>query len=66
MYRWKRGATLPALPPQDLKRDIRPKLDAINSEMLAEIARGETYGPRNAALTAMTQRESRGPWPASR
>lgn len=56
MYRWKRGATLPALPPQDLKRDIRPKLDAINSEMLSELARGETYGLRNAALTAMTQR----------
>lgn len=56
IYRWKRGATLPVLPPQDLKRDIRPKLDAINSEMLTELARGERPGSKSAALSAMTQR----------
>jgi chorismate mutase len=31
---WKRGATLPVFPPWDLKRHIRPRLDAISSEML--------------------------------
>lgn len=31
---WKRGGTLPAYAPWDLKRHIRPKLDAISREML--------------------------------
>ncbi len=31
---WSRGGTLPAYPPFDLKRDIRPKLDAISDEMI--------------------------------
>lgn len=32
---WSRGGTLPAYPPFDLKRDIRPRLDAISDEMIA-------------------------------
>jgi chorismate mutase-like protein len=31
---WKRGGTLPAYAPWDLKRHIRPKLDAISREMV--------------------------------
>jgi chorismate mutase len=31
---WKRGGTLPAYPPQDLKTHIRPELDGINRQML--------------------------------
>lgn len=31
---WSRGGTLPAYPPFDLKRHIRPKLDAISDEMI--------------------------------
>ena len=31
---WKRGGTLPAYPPWDLKRHIRPRIDAISREMV--------------------------------
>lgn len=36
--KWKRGSELPAYPPQDLKRNIRPKLDYLGSELLRELA----------------------------
>ncbi len=32
---WRRGAPLPAYPPWDLRRHLRPELDKINSAMLA-------------------------------
>ena len=31
---WSRGATLPAYPPASLERDIRPRIDAVNREIL--------------------------------
>lgn len=37
--KWLRGSSLPTFPPQGLKRDLRPRLDAINTEMLRELAR---------------------------
>lgn len=37
IHKWKRGASLPAYPPMDLKRDIRPKLDYLGTELLKEI-----------------------------
>jgi len=35
---WKRGGTLPAIPPMDLRSDIRPRLDAISQELLRDLA----------------------------
>jgi len=37
---WQKGNTLPAYPPVDLRRDIRPQLDRISSEMLSLLAAG--------------------------
>jgi chorismate mutase len=37
---WKKGSTLPAYPPMDLRRDIRPMLDRISAEMLRQFAAG--------------------------
>lgn len=45
IYRWKRGATLPTYPPQDLKKEIRPQLDAISAEMLVKLRKVGTDNP---------------------
>lgn len=37
IHKWKRGAALPAYPPRDLKRDIRPKLDYLGTGLLHEL-----------------------------
>ncbi len=55
IHKWKRGALLPAFPPQDLRRDIRPKLDAVSSAMLQELARVHSSSNRSA-LAAETRR----------
>ncbi|MEI6338419.1 MAG: gamma subclass chorismate mutase AroQ [Verrucomicrobiota bacterium] len=34
---WKRGGVLPAIPPLDLQRDIRPRLEAISEELLRDL-----------------------------
>ncbi len=36
--KWKRGGTLPAIPPRDLRFDIRPRLDVISRELLRDLA----------------------------
>lgn len=47
IHKWKRGATLPTYPPVDLKKDIRPKLDAISAEMLVLLRK---VGPNQPGL----------------
>ncbi len=37
IHKWERGATLPAYPPYDLKRHIRPRLDYIGQEILHQL-----------------------------
>jgi chorismate mutase len=37
--RWKSGATLPATPPKNLKTDIRPKIDAVDQELIGTLAK---------------------------
>ncbi|CAN5587879.1 hypothetical protein BH09VER1_BH09VER1_40640 [soil metagenome] len=51
IFKWKRGATLPTYPPEDLKRDIRPRLDAISAEMLLLL---QKVGPDNPGLQTYT------------
>jgi hypothetical protein len=53
IHKWKRGATLPTYPPENLKKDIRPKLDAISAEMLALLRQ---IGPTNPGLQAYSWR----------
>lgn len=38
IHKWKRGGTLPAVAPKDLRRDIRPRLDILSKELLRELA----------------------------
>lgn len=55
---WRKGAALPAFPPWDLRRHIRPKLDRISTDMLDEL-RGEaswTRGFRDYAAGVLRQR----------
>ncbi len=40
IFGWKRGRPLPAFPPRDLRRDIRPQLDRISADLLRELAGG--------------------------
>lgn len=58
IHDWKRGATLPAYPPWDLRKHIRPKLDAISSEMLGLLAEGAgtRKGMRDYAASVLKQR----------
>lgn len=53
---WKRGATLPTFPPWDLKRHIRPRLDAVSNEMLAALRTPPQPGFRHFAYKALKQR----------
>lgn len=56
---WRRGATLPAFAPWDLRRHIRPKLDEISAGMLAALKLQTAAGRRgfgNYAATVMRQR----------
>lgn len=55
IHKWKRGGLLPAFPPQDLRRDIRPKLDAVSAQMLRELVRLRTLSAR-PGLAAETRR----------
>jgi hypothetical protein len=38
MRYWKEGNPLPAAPPRDLKREVRPQLDAFNTGLLTQLA----------------------------
>ncbi len=42
---WKRGTSLPAVPPRDLRRDIRPRLDAIGEQLLRDLAEVKKSAP---------------------
>jgi len=57
---WKRGGTLPAYAPRDLKKDIRPELDKIGANILRELARVEgqktTAGLESATYRMLRQR----------
>lgn len=37
IHKWKRGASLPTYPPRDLRRDIRPRMDYLGTELLKEL-----------------------------
>lgn len=53
---WKRGAALPAFPPWDLKRHIRPRLDAVSDEMLGALRAAPQPGFRSYAYKVLKQR----------
>lgn len=57
---WQRGGTLPTFAPRDLKRDIRPELDKIGTNILRELARVQaqrtTAGFGSSAYTLLRQR----------
>lgn len=55
IFGWRRGRALPASPPWDLRRDIRPQLDRISAELLQELAGGTARGG-NAALADYAER----------
>lgn len=54
IFGWRRGRTLPAIPPRDLRRDIRPQLDRISAELLRELAAGTGRGA-NPALAGYAE-----------
>lgn len=49
MRYWEHGGTLPALPPRDLRHDIRPRLDVLSQALLEELA-AVSRGPRKPGL----------------
>ena len=53
---WKHGATVPAFPPWDLKRHIRPRLDAVSNDMLAALRTPPQRGFRHFAYKSLRQR----------
>jgi chorismate mutase-like protein len=53
---WKRGATLPAFPPWDLKKHIRPRLDAVSNDMLVALRTPPQPGFRHFAYKSLRQR----------
>jgi chorismate mutase-like protein len=55
---WKRGGSLPAYPPWDLNRHIRPKIDAINRDMLQALRTPPRPGFRRYACTFLRQQGS--------
>jgi len=58
---WKRGGTLPALPPRDLRHDIRPRLDVLSASLLRELAEvARTPRPTGLAAYARETLRSRG------
>lgn len=57
IHGWKRGRPLPAYPPRDLKRDIRPQLDYISTAILEELRVVKLPDAKLAAYTTAQMRE---------
>ena len=57
IHGWKRGRPLPAYPPRDLKRDIRPQLDYISTAILRELRVVKLPDAKLAAYTTAQMRE---------
>ncbi len=53
---WRAGAALPVCPPQSLRGDIRPKIDATDRALIAALAR---LGPPRATLASFAYGELR-------
>jgi chorismate mutase len=51
---WKAGLPLPAVPPPDLARDLRPRLDAIDADLLVQIA-GARHSMRGREIHARAE-----------
>jgi chorismate mutase len=54
---WRKGAALPAYPPWDLRRHIRPKLDRISAEMLDGLRQEASWRPGFDAYAASVLRQ---------
>jgi chorismate mutase len=54
--RWSAGATLPIQPPQSLRDDIRPKIDAIDRALIAALAQRDRPRAALADFAAATFR----------
>ncbi len=55
IFHWKRGGVLPAIPPLDLQRDVRPALDGISGELLQDLV-VITGTPHNPMLARYAQK----------
>lgn len=56
--KWKRGARLPAIPPRDLRTEVRHDIDAINLVLLDDLAR--TPSPHSLKASAAQILRSKG------
>ncbi|MEX1118392.1 MAG: gamma subclass chorismate mutase AroQ [Terrimicrobiaceae bacterium] len=63
---WKDGGPLPLLPPRSLTQDIRPEIDSLNRQILAQLAVAgpQARGPQLASLAQHQMRQKEIPGPA--